>query len=142
MLVTADKAVVLRADKGHQLEVHNMDDTKEFSFTHEDWHDVGQKAQAWAVPLIVVLALAALLLGQFVAAFLSGVAVKILGAIMGPGLMFGDALRVAAAARMPVNFILMIPLVAGGSQIGGVTGWIVWGGYMVFATASCKLQAA
>ena len=51
----------------------------------------------------------------------------------------GPAPRLSAAFRIPVTVLSTLPVLAGMSPLMGISGWILWGMYLVFAVWSVRL---
>lgn len=151
ILMTADKIISRRlARKAGQNEFTStieMSDIREnqtiLSFTHNNLQTLAQAVEDWGVPVFIWVALGAGFLAMFItnllSTFMTAVVVMILGLTAQVGFEFAAAMRLSAAARIPIMILSLIPALFWDSIPGGITGWVIWGIYMLFAVAAVRL---
>jgi hypothetical protein len=143
LLLTADKAVTMK-DKNGRLEVSELGQ-KPFTITHDNWHTLAETIKNWGSVILLVFMIVTMLIGTFIynllAAFIAGVVVLILGWILRADFDYVIAVRLAAAARIPITIITTIPL-AIGVAFPVVIAWIIWCAYLIFAVFASKRQNA
>jgi hypothetical protein len=155
VLLTADKVVMLdyHANAGGKTvatsgvrisDIKDNSQSQSFSVTHADWQSLAQWIKARGMAVLFWSMFTGMLIGLFILNFLamlfSAVAVMILDLIARNGLEFPAAMRLAAAARIPVTVISALPLLVGRTPLEGGTGWLLWLIYLVFAVWAVKLH--
>ncbi len=134
MLFGADGAVIWSHGNG-DFRVYNYTDMKKpLVITHANWKKIGAEIARWGVPVFITAAAVFGFIGvfiyNFIATFLGAIFVLVAGALMGAGLAFDGAMRLAAAARFPAG---LIATVVSTHVRTPYFGWLVLFGYLFFA---------
>ncbi len=144
VLITEDTSAVLGS--GDELKIRDFKDVKPLTIRHEDWKKMGEALEKWGLTVIVgfmiVFAAAGGFIFNLIATFFSAVVAHILGYMLSARLEFDASMRLAATARLPATVISLAPLLLGLPKIGGAAGWLLWGGYLVFAVMAAGKASA
>ncbi len=139
ILFGADGAVTAGRSPGEFRVYNYVDMKKPFVITHANWKKIGAEMARWGVPVFIlfvtIFAFIGVFLYNFIATFLGAIVVLVAGAVMGTGLAFDGAMRLAAAARFPAG---VIAGVAGAVASIPYFGWLVLFGYLVFAAVCAR----
>lgn len=139
VVLVTESAFITRTQDG-ELRVKDFAGMKlgDGVITHETWDKLADMLATWGLPVlvtfIIVFSGAAIFLYGLIATFMSAVVVSLLSAILRTNLAFDAAMRLAAAARVPVTVITLLPFVSVGLS------WGIWLAYIVFATWSTRMK--
>ena len=121
LLITARAAITRDVQKtaDQKLQVEDVFDISDlerqpsFTITHAVWHTLAELVKNWGTPALLVIASIMMFLYVFINNFLatvsSAIAVYILDCVARVHLEFSAAMRLAAAFRIPVVILSMLP---------------------------------
>lgn len=125
VLITSEQAIVLQG-RNQDIRFHSLQNMPDGVMMHEDWIKLGEKIAFWFVPVIVLLAVIFIFLVKLAGVFLLAIAANLIGGAMKAVPDFSAAMRLAAAAAVPVTCLSL--LVAPGFWLK----ILIWGGYIGF----------
>lgn len=140
LLVTDNKVAMLKEKQGDNVDIRDLSTIgKPFSITHEDWSNYAHMVIKWGAlafyGYMLLIMLVVFIFYHFIATFIDSIVVQIMSAIAQAGLEFEACMRLAAAGRIPVVLIGMIPMLS--KPLGSLT-WIIWLSYLGFAVIAAK----
>ncbi len=153
LLLTEDKIVSrnTRKVRGQQtqlddsLQISNIKDYQALSITHDNWRTLASVVIRWGMPSFTAFLCFAVFIGASISNFIStlftAIVVRFLGFISRAGFDYAGAMRLSAAARIPVTVICMLPIFIGHMELHGLTGWLLWSIYLLFAVFAVRLHS-
>ncbi len=110
VFITSDFVAIQKSN--HGLEIHSFSDYakaaaghKKIEMHHDNWVALGNKFMAWGAPLIFVMCLFFMFIGEFVIAIFRAVVVTIIGLFFKIKPDFSGTMRVGVAASVPTAVI-------------------------------------
>jgi len=145
LLLTSDKAVVSKENKGEVDIIDLKQSAEPFTVTHEMWQRFGKWVADWGMTTITLVFFVTFFIVTFfynlIATIVVAMIIALIGLITKLGLTFDAAMRLAASMRVPATILAALPMLLGFRSLGNgaVFGWILWLIYLVFALCSVHL---
>jgi len=144
-LIDADETVLARTERG-ELEVYDFKESQPFTIAHDQWVRLGAAVAQWGVPVLAAAFFISYSIGMFIlnmaATLLTAMVMMAMDVLTRVKLEFPSAMRLAAAARIPVNVLPIVPVLFGVPGLAAGSGWVLWGLYVVFAVCAVRIHSS
>lgn len=146
VLLTSDFAAI-RKNRGDAVEIHDYNNIENTEITHDRWLEIGGKVARY-FPLIFVVAIIPIFLIYLVFTFFKGLIVKVLALFFRNRPELAGAMRLGAAASIPVSVVSCALAFIGALSksapivLPAFMTFIIWIGLVVFGLSAANKAAA
>ncbi len=143
IIVLANDNLLVLNEREDRVDITDLKNWRPFTITHDDWHRFADIVSRYGMVLLIGLCIllpVGLFFGNFCAAIVVAVVVKMVGRLMRAELDFNASLRVAAALRIPVTILAMLPLLVVAPDPKSWLVLVAWVADLQFGTPMMALE--